>query len=149
MSQQSKATSDQRMGKLPLTKDGKNILYKTENFVLLVVLGLLSSSSTSSSSTSSPQGSSTSSGPATSRSNEGPPENWRKEAAGKLCGVVCASVQGVQGNLCEVSIINFRGQVWSSTICRSPTIDMLRKFSRKLDRNRVLVFMNSKRIPTY
>ena len=65
-----------------LTKDGGEILCKTENFVLLVVLGLSSSSTTSSSSTSSPQGSSRLLTPANSRSNEGAPENWRKEAAG-------------------------------------------------------------------
>ena len=65
-----------------LTKDGKNILCKTENYVPSVVPGLSSSSSKSSSSTSPPQDSSTSLNPANSRSNEEAPGNWRVEAAG-------------------------------------------------------------------
>ena len=64
-----------------LTKDGKDIICKTENFVPLVVFGLPSSSSTSSSSTSPPQGSSSSLNPSNSRRNQGAPGNWRKGAA--------------------------------------------------------------------
>ena len=61
-----------------LTKQGKNILCKTENFVPLVVLGLSSNSGTGSSSTSPPQdSSSTSSSPASERRDEPAPGNWR------------------------------------------------------------------------
>ena len=60
-----------------LTKDGKKILCKTENYVLLVVLGQSLSSSTSSSSTSPPQDSLTSVNPSNSRSNEESTGNWR------------------------------------------------------------------------
>ena len=61
-----------------LTKQGKNILCKTEDIVPLVVPGLSSNSGTRSSSTSLPQdSSSTSSSPATERSDDGAPENWR------------------------------------------------------------------------
>ena len=57
---------------------GTKILCKTENFVPLVVRGLSSKSGTSSSSTSLPQDpSSTSWSPATKRSDDGAPGNWR------------------------------------------------------------------------
>ena len=60
-----------------LTKQGIKILCKTENFVP-VVPGLPSNSCTSSSSTSLPQdSSSTSSSPATERTDDGSPGNWR------------------------------------------------------------------------
>ena len=62
-----------------LTKQGKKFSCKTDNFVPLVVPGLSSSSDTSSSSTSLPQdSSSTSSSPATERSDEPAPGNWRE-----------------------------------------------------------------------
>ena len=61
-----------------LTKQGKKILFKTEKFIPLVVPGLSSNSGTSSSSTSLPQdSSSTSSSPATERSDDQAPGNWR------------------------------------------------------------------------
>ena len=61
-----------------LTKQGKKIPCKTENFVPLVVSGLSSNSGTSSSSTSPPQdSSSTSSSPASERSDDPAPGNWR------------------------------------------------------------------------
>ena len=61
-----------------LTKQGKNILCRTENFVPLDVPGLSSNSGTSLSSTSLPQdSSSTSSSPATERSDDLAPGNWR------------------------------------------------------------------------
>ena len=49
----------------------------------------------------------------------------------------------VLSDVCE------RSGSWTSTICKSPTIDSLRKFSRTLDRHRVSVLMNSTRRPTY
>ena len=61
-----------------LTKQGKKILCKTENFAPPVVPGLSSNSGTSSSSTSPPQdSSSTSSSSATERSDDRAPGNWR------------------------------------------------------------------------
>ena len=61
-----------------LTKQWKKILCKTEIFVPLVAPGLSSNSGTSSSSTSLPKdSSSTSSSPATERSDEPTPGNWR------------------------------------------------------------------------
>ena len=61
-----------------LTKQGKKILCKTGNLLLLVVLGLSSNSGPSSFSTSLPQdSSSTSSSPAPERSDEPTPGNWR------------------------------------------------------------------------
>ena len=61
-----------------LSKEGKRILCKTENVVLLFVPGLLSSSGASSSSTSPRQdSSSTSSNSATERSDDPAPGNWR------------------------------------------------------------------------
>ena len=61
-----------------LTKQGKTIRCRTENFVPLVLPGLSSNSGTSSSSTSPPHdSSSTSSSPATERSDDPAPGNWR------------------------------------------------------------------------
>ena len=61
-----------------LTKQGKKILCKMEIFVFPVVRGLSSNYGTSSSSTSPPQdSSSTSSSPATERSDDRAPGNWR------------------------------------------------------------------------
>ena len=48
---------------------------------------------------------------------------------------VCVSVQGVQGNLCEVSRTNLQGQDWTPTMCKSPTIDTLKQPSRMFGRN--------------
>ena len=61
-----------------LTKQGKKILCKTEDFMPLLVLGLSSESRASSSSTSLPQdSSSTPPSPATERSDDLAPGNWR------------------------------------------------------------------------
>ena len=61
-----------------LTKQRKRILCETKHFVHPVVPGLSTNSGTSSSSTSLPQdSSSTSSSPATERSDDGTPRNWR------------------------------------------------------------------------
>ena len=71
-------THEWAIGQKPhMTKDGKKIICKTENFVPLVVPGLSSNSGTSSSFTSLPQdSSSTSSCPATERCDELAPGNW-------------------------------------------------------------------------
>ena len=72
-------TYERVSGKQPRwTKQGKNILCKTENFVLVVVPGLSSSSSASPSSSTS---TSTSSSPASERSDELAPGNWSRNPA--------------------------------------------------------------------
>ena len=64
---------------------------------------------------------------------------------------VCAGVQGVSGNWCDVLKTNLQGQVWTSTTRRSPTIHILRKSSRISDRNRVFrkMLMYPVRRPMY
>ena len=47
-------------------------------------------------------------------------------APGNWCAVVNLQVQGAPGNWCEVMTVK-KGQSWNSTICKSPTIDTLRK----------------------
>ena len=73
-------TSEWASGQKPqLTKQGKNIICKTETTVHLVVPGLSSNSGTSSSSTSPPQDpSSTSSSPASERSDEPAPAKLKR-----------------------------------------------------------------------
>ena len=48
----------------------------------------------------------------------------RFEAQANLCGVVCVSVQGVQGNLCEVSRIILQGQDWATAIMDAGNIEI-------------------------
>ena len=69
-------------GKQPrLTKQGKNFLCKTENFVPMVLPGLSSSSSTSPSQDSLSTPTSTSSSPGSERSDELAPGNWSRNPA--------------------------------------------------------------------
>ena len=73
-------TNEWASGQKPhLTKQGKKIFCKTENFVPLVVLGLSSNFGTSSSATSPRQDSSSSSSrPAPERCDDPAPGNWRE-----------------------------------------------------------------------
>ena len=59
----------------------------------------------------------------------------RFSVQGNLCGVVCVSVQGVQGHLCEVSRTNLPRQGWTTTTCKSPTINTLKTSSRMFGRS--------------
>ena len=51
-------------------------------------------------------------------------------APGNWCGVVNLQIQGTPGNWCEVMTVKSKGQGWNSTICKSQTIDTLKKSSR-------------------
>ena len=54
---------------------------------------------------------------------------------GNWCGVVNLQTQGAPGSRCEVSIASMKGQDWNATICKSPTMDTLRKSSGTFDRS--------------
>ena len=57
-------------------------------------------------------------------------------APGHLCVVVSVQVRGAPGIWCEVMTIKLTGQLWTSTMCRSPIIDILRKSSRTCDKTK-------------
>ena len=60
---------------------------------------------------------------------------------GNPCGVVCVSVQGARGNPCEVLRTNLQGQGWTTTICKSQTINTLKKSPRMFDRSWIVLRM--------
>ena len=103
-----------------LTKQGKNILCKTENIVPLVVPGLSSSFGTSSSSTSPPQNSSTSSRPATERSDETAPGNWHdSKKKKKLTKMKRGMAVEMRTTVCEIFLNGWRSSpiIWSPQKC--------------------------------
>ena len=52
--------------------------------------------------------------------------------AGSWCGVGNLQAQRAPGNWCEVMTVKSKGQSWNFTMCKSPTIDTLKKVFKNL-----------------